>query len=102
MSDRRFGEPVDDALAAAPVLVEASFGEQPLIPTSLEARAVLVRPDDAGGCTVWVSHQAQHGLRKSLADALSLRQDQVRVVVPAVGGAFGAKSATSAGVRAGL
>jgi carbon-monoxide dehydrogenase large subunit len=94
VSDRTFGEPVDDVLAAAPVVVEAAFDQQPLIPTSLEARAVLARADDDGGFTVWVSHQAQHGLRKSLAQVFRLRPEQVRVVVPAVGGAFGAKSGT--------
>lgn len=94
VSDRTFGEPADDVLRDAPVVVEATFGQQPLIPTSLEARAVLARADGDGGFTLWVSHQAQHGLQKSLAQAFGLRRDQVRVVVPAVGGAFGAKSAT--------
>lgn len=94
VSDRKFGEPADDALAEAPVVVEASYIQQPLIHTSMEARAVLVRTDDDGGFTVWVSHQAQHGLRKSLAATFGLSPERVRVVVPAVGGAFGAKSGT--------
>ena len=62
------------------------------LPTSLEARAVLVRPEPGGGLTVWVSHQAQHRLRDGLAGAFGLDPAQVRVVVPAAGGAFGAKS----------
>jgi carbon-monoxide dehydrogenase large subunit len=94
VSDRTFGDPADDVLAAAPVVVDAAFTQQPLIPTSLEARAVLARADEDGGFTVWVSHQAQHGLRKSLAQVFGVPPEQVRVVVPAVGGAFGAKSAT--------
>ena len=52
VSDRTFGEPADDVFAHAPVVVEASYRQQLLIPASLEARAVLVRPDPDGGVTV--------------------------------------------------
>ena len=78
--------------ASAPVVVTARYRQPLLIPSSLEARAVLARADDDGGFTVWVSHQAQHRLRDGLAAAFGLAPSQVRVVVPMVGGAFGAKS----------
>lgn len=94
VSDREFGTPVDDVFATAPVVVQARYRQQFLIATSLEARAVLARADDDGGFTVWVSHQAQHRLRDGLAAAFGLEADQVRVVVPMSGGAFGAKSAS--------
>ena len=89
-----FGEPADDVFAGAPVVVEAEYRQQLLLPTSLEARAVLVRPETGGGLTVWASHQAQHRLRAALAETFGLEPDEVRVVVPSVGGAFGAKSQT--------
>ena len=92
VSDREFGSPADDVFASAPVVVTARYRQQLLIPSSLEARAVLARADDDGGFTVWVSHQAQHRLRDGLATAFGLAPGQVRVVVPMVGGAFGAKS----------
>ena len=92
VSDREFGSPADDVFASAPVVVTARYRQQLLIPSSLEARAVLARADDDGGFTVWVSHQAQHRLRDGLAAAFGLAPGQVRVVVPMVGGAFGAKS----------
>ena len=92
VSEREFGAPCADVFARAPVVVEAAYREQLLLPTSLEARAVLVRPEPGGGLTVWVSHQAQHRLRDGLAGAFGLDPEQVRVVVPAAGGAFGAKS----------
>jgi aerobic carbon-monoxide dehydrogenase large subunit len=92
VTDRDFGEPADDAFEHAPVVVQADYRQQLLIPTSLEGRAVLVRPDDDGGLTIWVSHQAQHQLRAGLATVFGLDADQVRVIVPPVGGAFGAKS----------
>lgn len=94
VSERTFGEPADEVFATAPVVVEAAYRQQFLLPSSLEPRAVLVRPDDDGGVTVFVSHQAQHRLRDSLASAFGLDTELVRVVVPAVGGAFGAKSGT--------
>ncbi|MFG1704277.1 xanthine dehydrogenase family protein molybdopterin-binding subunit [Nonomuraea sp. M3C6] len=93
-AERTFGEPADDVFATAPVVVEAAYREQLLLPTSLEPRAILVEPGRAGRLTVWVSHQAQHRLRNSLAKALGLDRERIRVIVPATGGAFGAKSQT--------
>ena len=92
VSDREFGSPADDVFASAPVVVTARYRQPLLIPSSLEARAVLARADDDGVFTVWVSRQAQHWLRDGLAAAFGLAPSQVRVVVPMVGGAFGAKS----------
>ncbi|GLW05683.1 carbon-monoxide dehydrogenase large subunit [Microtetraspora sp. NBRC 13810] len=90
--ERTFGGPADDVFAAAPVVVEAAYREQLVLPMSLEARAVLIRPDGADRFTVWVSHQAQHRMRDGVAAALGLAPERVRVIVPATGGAFGAKS----------
>jgi carbon-monoxide dehydrogenase large subunit len=92
INEREFGEPVDDVFAQAPVVVQANYRQQLLIPTSIEARAVLVRPEPDGGVTVWVSHQAQHQLRTALALSFGLDPELIRVVVPMAGGAFGAKS----------
>jgi carbon-monoxide dehydrogenase large subunit len=92
--ERTFGGPADEVFAGAPVVVEAAYREQLLLPTSLEPRAVLVRPDQEDRLTVWVSHQAQHRLRNALARALGLAPERIRVIVPATGGAFGAKSQT--------
>ncbi|TDE58848.1 aldehyde oxidase [Nonomuraea mesophila] len=94
LAEHTFGAPADDVFAAAPVVVEAAYREQLLLPTSLEPRAVLAEPGEHGGLTVWVSHQAQHRLRDSLAELLGLERERIRVIVPATGGAFGAKSQT--------
>lgn len=94
MNERRFGEPIDEETwERSPVVVEARYHQQLLAPTSIEARAILVHPEP-GGLTVWCSHQAPHSLRNGLAAALGLDTEQVRVIVPDVGGAFGAKSQT--------
>ena len=94
VTEREVGDPVEDVLAAAPVVVEARYRQELVLHTSMEARAILVRPDDDGGITVWVSHQGQHLLRDALAEAFDLEPRLVRVVVPDTGGAFGAKSGT--------
>jgi aerobic carbon-monoxide dehydrogenase large subunit len=93
VSVREFGEPVDDVMESAPVVVETVVRNERLSPTSIEARAILVVPE-GDRITVHVSHQAPQRLRLSLARALGLDADQVRVIVPQVGGAFGAKSQT--------
>ena len=48
--------------------------------------------EDGGRLTIWVSHQAQHRMRDGIAQAFALDPDQVRVIVPSAGGAFGSKS----------
>jgi aerobic carbon-monoxide dehydrogenase large subunit len=75
--------------------VEGRFYNQRLAPTSIEARAVLAQWDQER-LTIWASHQAPHRLRGDLAAAFGLGLDAVRVRVPKVGGAFGAKSQTFA------
>ena len=87
----------DDALEifeSAPVIVEMSLHNGRLAPASIEARAILVSPEGDGRLTVWCSHQAPHRLRQALAGAFRIDPDRVRIIVPRVGGAFGAKSQT--------
>jgi carbon-monoxide dehydrogenase large subunit len=91
---RELGAPVDDVMARAPVVVESVVRNQRLAPTSIEARAILVCPQQDGRLSVWVSHQAPQRLRQELATALGVEPGALRVVVPKVGGAFGAKSQT--------
>jgi carbon-monoxide dehydrogenase large subunit len=94
VAEKEVGDPVEDVLADAAVVVNARYRQELVLHTSMEARAILVRPDDDGGITVWVSHQGQHLLRDALAEAFDLEPRLVRVVVPDTGGAFGAKSGT--------
>ena len=88
-----YGAPVDDVLAAAPVVVESRLDNQRVSAMSIEPRGIVVEPG-AGGYRVWCSHQSPHRLARDLATAFGLDQAAVRVSVPRVGGAFGAKSQT--------
>jgi aerobic carbon-monoxide dehydrogenase large subunit len=93
-STREYGAPVDDVFSSAPVTVEATIRNERVVPMSIEARAILVEPAGDGRLTVWASHQAPQRLRGQLSSALELDASRIRVVVPKVGGAFGAKSQT--------
>lgn len=85
-------EPLVDpsALEDADLVVEATFVNQKLAPVPLETNSILVVPDGAGLC-IWVSTQFPWDIRSSVATALELSADHVRVIAPAVGGGFGAK-----------
>ena len=51
------------------------------------------RPDAVtGGLTIWSSTQIPHGVRSSLATALRLPENMLRVIAPNVGGGFGVKN----------
>lgn len=78
------------ALRGGPV-VSAEYRTPFAIQTPLEAQAALadVKADRA---TVWASTQSPLSVRRSVAQALSLREEQVEVVPMMVGGGFGRKS----------
>ncbi len=61
-----------------------------LVPNPMEPLAILAVPDGPR-LTVYVSHQRPHELHQSLAAQLGIDPENLRVVVPDVGGAFGMK-----------
>src|SRR5918998_71415 len=86
---------VDGAFAAAAHVVTVRVVHHRISATPLEPRGVLARWDAGlGELTVWGSSQTPHQLRDDLAAALGLAQHRVRVVVPDLGGGFGAKGST--------
>ncbi|WP_374023801.1 xanthine dehydrogenase family protein molybdopterin-binding subunit [Mycobacterium sp. HNNTM2301] len=94
-TDKDFGDRIDESVwRDAAVVVTANYRQQLVSHMFMEPKAILVRPEPGGGLTVWVSHQAPHRLRRDLAAGFALRPEQVRVIVPDVGGAFGGKSET--------
>src|SRR5574341_1875831 len=74
------------------VVIRAELVNQRVIPAPMEPGTAVAAPDpETGGVTLWAPSQAPAGTRAALAGALKLDPEQVRVVVPAVGGAFGAR-----------
>ena len=84
---------VDAAIAEAEVVVRVALRHPRVTGLAIENRGVLADwYAAAGALTVWSSTQAPHTLRGALAEALDLPCEQVRVVVPDVGGGFGTKA----------
>jgi carbon-monoxide dehydrogenase large subunit len=72
------------------VVVRETVVNQRVAPSPLEVRAAASRWED-GRLTHWAASQGAHPLRDVLARTYGLAPDQVRVIVPDVGGGFGAK-----------
>src|SRR5207249_9262325 len=62
---------------------------------SIEPRGYLANYERYGDrITLWASTQSPHSLRLFLSETLGIRESQIRVVQPHVGGAFGLKLPT--------
>jgi CO/xanthine dehydrogenase Mo-binding subunit len=77
--------------AQADVIVESDYHTPMQEHAYLQPEAGLACIDEAGRVTVAVAGQWTHEDQKQIAHALGLPQDQVRVIYPAIGGAFGGR-----------
>jgi carbon-monoxide dehydrogenase large subunit len=83
---------VETALAEADVVVRERFGIHRLFACPLEGRGALAEWDATiGELTIWTSTQSPHIVRDYLSWILNLGEHRIRVIVPRVGGGFGAK-----------
>src|SRR5688572_5045940 len=83
---------IDQAFAAAEVVISQRMMNQRLVPNAIEARGVVAHFEPGkGSMTIWSSTQNPHILRSMIAAMTGLGQDQVRAIAPEVGGGFGAK-----------
>ena len=57
----------------------------------MECRGLVAAPDPTGKLTVWISTQAPHAVRDTIAQVCGLPQHRIRVIAPDVGGGFGVK-----------
>ncbi|MFN0090902.1 MAG: xanthine dehydrogenase family protein molybdopterin-binding subunit [Acidimicrobiales bacterium] len=74
------------------VVVEARIVNQRIAAAPIEPRAGAAYWDDAGRLVHYSACQGAHPARETLAKTYGLELDQVRVIVPDVGGGFGAKA----------
>ena len=81
---------VDAALAAADVVVEGRYVTDPVQGVPIEPRAVVAEWQ-GDRVTVWSSTQVPYAARAGVARTLEIPESHVRVVVPLLGGGFGAK-----------
>ncbi|MBI3953985.1 MAG: xanthine dehydrogenase family protein, partial [Chloroflexi bacterium] len=83
---------VERALREADVVVRQRMVNQRLVPMAMETRGVVAQYHQASGLlTVWSTTQNPHQLKTQLAALLHVPENQVRVIAPDVGGAFGSK-----------
>ncbi len=82
---------VEAAFAQADVIVEGEYRTPSQEHAYLQPEAGLGYVDEEGRVTVIVAGQWTHEDREQIAHALGLPEDQVRVIYPAIGGAFGGR-----------
>jgi CO/xanthine dehydrogenase Mo-binding subunit len=88
--------------AEAVVIVEDTFRLPMVYQGYLEPMACTVVPDPSGHLTVYSSTQTMFDTRREVAEALGLPVRQVKVVLPYIGGGFGAKAVLLEPLCAGL
>ena len=82
---------VESAFAGAAVIVEGEYHTPYQEHAYLQPEAGLAYPDEDGRITVQCAGQWTHADREAIAHALGLADEQVRVIYPAIGGAFGGR-----------
>lgn len=83
---------VEAAFAKAAVRIRQEMGNNRVVPNSLEPRGMVAAFDSVRRTlTCWLSTQRPHHTRWFLAEILGLPEQDIRIIMPDVGGAFGAK-----------
>ncbi len=93
---------VEAAFAQADVIVEGEYHTPAQEHAYLQPEAGLAYIDGEGRVTVQVAGQWTHEDQHQIAHALGLEDQQVRVIYPAIGGAFGGREDMSVQIVLGL
>ncbi|MDZ4203345.1 MAG: xanthine dehydrogenase family protein molybdopterin-binding subunit [Bacteroidales bacterium] len=86
---------VDKGFAEADYVLEDTYEVPRYSHCAIEYHAAVAKFDHSGRLTVWASSQSPHTQRNLFANALAplgIRHNDVRVIVPHVGGGFGSKA----------
>jgi 4-hydroxybenzoyl-CoA reductase alpha subunit len=86
-----FGE-VDEAFDDAAAVVEGHWSYSGSTHAAIEPHCALADWDADGNLTLWSATQVTHYLHRALSQVLELPAQKIRVIQPALGGAFGGKS----------
>ena len=80
----------DAAMAKADIVVSSRFVTDPVQGVPIEPRAIIAQWQ-GDRVTVWSSTQVPYAARSGVSHVLQIPESHVRVVVPLLGGGFGAK-----------
>jgi nicotinate dehydrogenase subunit B len=90
------------ALESATLRCEATYTAAYIAPAALETRTALATWTRDGRLTVWTGTQTPFPVRAQVAEALSVNERDVRIIVPATGGGFGGKHAAGIAIEAAI
>jgi CO/xanthine dehydrogenase Mo-binding subunit len=82
---------VDEAFAKADVIVEGQYQTPVQEHAYLQPEAGLAYIDEEGHITIEAAGQWTHADREAIAHSLGLPDEMIRVIYPAIGGAFGGR-----------
>jgi len=92
---------IDDGLGSADVKLSQTYTVQYIAHAPLEPRAAVAEWSPAGDkVTVWTGSQRPFAVRDELAAALRIPSENVRVLIPDTGSAYGGKHTGDAAVEA--
>jgi 4-hydroxybenzoyl-CoA reductase alpha subunit len=86
-----FGE-LEAELAASDLVIEEDYSFHGTTHTPIEPHCAVAQVSADGLLTLWSSTQITHYVHRALARVLELPPQQIRVIQPCLGGAFGGKS----------
>ncbi len=92
---------VDTAGTEADLRLAATYTTAYIAHVPMETRVALAQVNSSDA-TVWVGTQRPFAVRETVAGALDLPEDSVRIVVPDFGGGFGGKHTADVAVEAAL
>ncbi|MFC1738484.1 molybdopterin cofactor-binding domain-containing protein [Planctomycetota bacterium] len=81
---------IEKGLADAKKVLNETYEVAYIQHTPMEPRAATAEWKD-GNLTVWAGVDYPHGVREDLSEALGMTAEQIRVIVPDMGGGFGGK-----------
>lgn len=82
---------IESGFSQSDFISEETYKTQRTQHCHLEPHVSIARVDPTGLITIWSSTQHPYACRRELARSLHITQNQIRIIVPYVGGGFGGK-----------
>ena len=82
---------IDAGFAAADLVIEETYEYPGSAHVPLESHAALAMPEPDGKLTLWSSTQNPHYVHRDVAHVLGMREQDIRLIKPAIGAGYGGK-----------